>query len=385
MTSKQSHAKINLKLLTILVAAVALLGAGGFTARHVRRRILAARDLRAGLAAFEKEEWPLACEHLRGYLARRPDDVGILRKYAHAQLSRDPLQRENILGAISAYRRLMNLTPDDGAVYEKLVTLYLTVGDYPEVSYVARQRLEKAPEDPKASIWIAKALVIQRKFPDAKEELLRLEKRLAQQEGKHVEYIQVCTLLSLIASQLDAEEARADARKWADRAVEYDPGSPEAHLFRARLLRRTRSSDESGRKALRGAARADLERAESLKPEDLSARLVLVEEWMEHDKLDRAAAGLESLKNVEKATVRKYFVDPKDFLIGRFLLAARLAERKKAASEGIRLADEILSAVALPRHRFQVLPAAIQLFVEGQRIADARRCLDEYLELRKLP
>ena len=66
---------------------------------------------------------------------------------------------------------------------------------------------------------------------------------------------------------------------------------------------------------------------------------------MEQGELDRAAAVFESVKSVQAEIIRKYFVDPTGWAIKRFLLAASLADRRKAAAEGVTLADEILSAV----------------------------------------
>lgn len=457
MTGPARSAKINIKLVIILAAVLILLGAGAFTARHVRRRHMAAKALKAGLAAYEKQDWPLACERLHDYLSRYPDDVPILKKYARAHLSVEPLTKRNILGAIGAYRRLMNLTPDEEGVYENLAKLYLTIGDHGELSYVAEQRCKTAPNDPKPAIWMAKALIAQRKLDEAHEKLRDLvERALAREDRKHREYIEACTLLSLIASERDTEEARAKARKWAGRGVEYDPTSPEARVCRARFLRengvrllrkadaydpparepllaqalkhlqeaqkglpQARKDRRSGvaapnlarrlgclEQAVKDIERAvkDLEHAEALKPADPHVRLTVCAEWMEHGELGRGATVLESLRppalkeNADqgelakhrdqvakyRAAIREYYIDFNDFVRDRFLLSARLSICRKSTAEGAALADRALEALELRRHRVRVLPASVSLYVAGKRARDARRCLEEYLELIKL-
>lgn len=381
--SCRASAKINIRFLCVLAVAIAALAGGALVARNLRRQYLAEGDMKAGLTALEKGEWAVACKRLRGYLSRRPDDIEILKKFAHAQLQVEPLNRGNCLGAISAYRRLLNLVPDDAGVYENLARLYQAIGDFSELGYVGRKRLEKAPDDVKAPIWVAKSLLYQRKFDEAGVILRGLESRLSGQEGKVPEYVQACTLLSLIASEKETEEARADARRWADRAVEYDPQSPEAHLFRARYLRKTKATGAAGA-ALLSSARKDLEQAETLKPEDLSVQLVLAEEWIEHEQLDRAEKVLEGLKAPNRDVIRKYYVDPADFTTTRFLVSARWAAEKQAAEQGVTLADEALAALSGAGHRIGILPTVIRLYLAGGKAPQARKCLDEYVELLKL-
>ena len=53
MYRKRRSARINVKVLIILVAVLAALVVSALAARHVRRRILSARALTAGQAAFE--------------------------------------------------------------------------------------------------------------------------------------------------------------------------------------------------------------------------------------------------------------------------------------------------------------------------------------------
>jgi len=60
MVSCNRRAKINVKVLVILLLLVVALGASLFAARHVRRRLLSKMDLNAGQAAYEKKDWATA-------------------------------------------------------------------------------------------------------------------------------------------------------------------------------------------------------------------------------------------------------------------------------------------------------------------------------------
>jgi len=84
MLNSKRSAKINVKVLSILLVIVAAIGVSLFAARHVRRRLLSRMDLTAGQAAYDKKDWPAAYRHFQGYLGRNPDDLEILKKYAEA-------------------------------------------------------------------------------------------------------------------------------------------------------------------------------------------------------------------------------------------------------------------------------------------------------------
>ena len=124
MLDRNRRAKVNVKVLVILVAVVGVLGGSLFAARQIRRNILSKRALAAGEAAWLEKDWARAARNLGEYLGRHPDDIAILRKYARALLSARPLEATNINRAIGAYRRVIRLDPLDDAAYEKLATLY---------------------------------------------------------------------------------------------------------------------------------------------------------------------------------------------------------------------------------------------------------------------
>ena len=86
MISWNRHAKINLKVLMILLVVTVGLGSALLAARQIRRDILSKRDLAAGEAAFAEQDWSTAYKHLKEYLGRNPDDIEILKKYAKGRL-----------------------------------------------------------------------------------------------------------------------------------------------------------------------------------------------------------------------------------------------------------------------------------------------------------
>jgi len=373
-------ARVNVRVLIIVLLVVVALGASLFAARRVRRSILAKMDLAAGEAAFEKKDWPAAYKNFREYLGRNPDNVEVLKKYAKARLSIRPLEAEAIGGVIAAYRRLMQLDPLDETAYEELAKLYTGTGNFQELAYIARTRLEQDPNDLKAPLWLAEALIRMNKSPEAQQTLEQFIKYLDALPDKHDEYVRACGLMSNIAGADGSPEAKAKALEWLNRAVAYDPQSVEALANRARFYRVTPKipglSDEN-RPAL---ARKDLEAADALGTEDPRIRFFLGAEWMEHAELDRADAELQAADGLPQEALEKHFFDIKDWTVARFMLASELARLRGATTEGASLADEVLAALTEKRHRFQVLPSAIPLYVAAGKAPEARRCLDEYLD-----
>ena len=245
------EAKINVKLLVILAVVVVVLGFGAFVARDIRRGILSARDLAAGQTAFDKQDWDTARRYLHEYLGRHPDDLAMLKKYARACLSCRPLKAGNVKAAIGAYRRMIQLGPDDKEPYEQLAMLYANLREFSELAYIAERRLERAPGDRKAPIWLGEALVALDKMEKARKGLLAFVRRLEEQQGeKYAEHAQACALLSAIAAKRGikmkkergqqptsraSDQASTDALGWLNRGVEYDTKCVEALVYRARF------------------------------------------------------------------------------------------------------------------------------------------------------
>ena len=129
MLNSNRCAKINVKLLAILILVTLAVGISLVAARQVRREMLSEQFLREGQTAFENEDWPAACKNFKEYLGSDPDNVEILKKYAKASLSVRPLDAGAVRGAIAAYRRVIQLDPLDKDAYDPLATLYTCNGN----------------------------------------------------------------------------------------------------------------------------------------------------------------------------------------------------------------------------------------------------------------
>ncbi len=387
MCYRNRYAKVNVKLLVILILITVALGVSLVAARQVRRSILSKMSLTAGEAAFEKGDWPAAYRNLQEYLGRNPDDVEILKKYAKACLSIRPLDRANVAGAISAYRRVLQLAPLDEVAYDQLAKLYAGIGNYEDLAYIARMRLERTPSDPngrktandwKAPLWLAEALVGLNKAPEARQTLEKLVEELRLLPG-HSEYVKACVLMCQLTAG-ESAEAKAKALEWLNKAATYDPNSVEALASRARFYRQTKNIPDMNENDRMKSARQDLEAADRLGTENAQIRYFLGGEWMELDELDRAAQELQAVDRLPQEKLEEHFFDIDTWKVRRFLLASQLTLRRGTAAEGASLADETLTTLKEARHRIQVLPVAIPLYVGAGRVSDARRCLKEYVD-----
>ncbi len=389
MSVRNQYGRINVKLAVILVLVVAALGVSLVAARQIRRSILSKMSLQAGEAAFEKGDWLASYKNLQEYLGRNPDDVEVLKKYAKARLSVRPLDPANIAGAISAYRRVLQLAPRDDVAYEQLAVLYPGVGDFEDLAYIARMRLEHIQNDPndrksakvwKTSLWLAEALVGLNRAQEARQTLEKLMGELeAALPNRHVEYVKACTLMCQLTTG-ESAEVKAEARKYLNKAAEYDPNSVEALAYRARFYRQIRDIpgvDENERIRL---ARQDLERADRLGTDNPELRCYLGMEWIAHKEFDRAAAELKAADALPEETLEKQFFDLDNWKVARCLFAVELASRKGAIAEAVSLTKEALAGLTEKRLRARILPTAIPLFVADGNVPQARKYLTEYID-----
>lgn len=380
MLHRTRCARVNVKLLVILFLVVTALGVSLVAARQVRRSILSKMSLAAGQAAFEKGDWPAASRNLQEYLGRNPNDLEILKRYAKARLSIRPLEAANIVGAISAYRRVLQVAPRDEVAYEQLARLYAGVGNYEDLAYIARMRLEQDPNDRKAPLALGEALVRLNKTAEARQTLEGLIAALEPLPDKHDEYVRACVQISAMANLTEAAGAKT-AREWLDKAVAYDPNSAEALASRARFFRATAGPD-SNDAANRTQARRDLEAADKAGTDNPLVRCFLGTEWMAWKDLDRAAAELQAADALPPEKVEEYFFDVSSWKLTRFRLAAQLALLRGDAAKGVSLADEALTTFTERGHKVAVLPVAVSLYLAAGDVPKARQCLKDYLESR---
>ncbi|MFA5865568.1 MAG: tetratricopeptide repeat protein [Phycisphaerae bacterium] len=384
MNRNFKHAKANFRFLVTLGVIVFLIGVGGYAAQRIRKQVLSSRALTAGQTAFAKEDWSKACLELGKYLSRNPFDPDVLKKYAYAQLSVQPLESANIGSAISVYRRLMNIRPEDETVYKELARLYMTVGDFSELAFIANKRLEKAPDDLEARMWLAQSLVMQKKYDKGYQNLSIIVKKSAKKPEVEKLYVKACVLLGRMAMEnKNRQIGFVEGLKWLNLAVENAPKSSEALVGRAQFYRLMDIGSEEANKRNLDLARVDLARADALGDADPQTRLTLCSEWMEHGDLKLAAAELDAMKKIDPKTLREFVLDPDSWTVALFTQSAALAVRMGNIKEGVLFADDTMSRLKSQHQRKKALPSAVLVYSYGGKATEARRCLDEYLEIVK--
>lgn len=396
MSITRRSGAINSRLLIVLGVFVALilLGIGAVYGQRYRVRVMAERVLADGKAAFEQGDYKEASKLLGRYLAKYPDDSGVLTQFAEANLAVRPLEPGNVGSAIRAYRRLLLVYStseppvDDAtlrAVYHKLARLYEQTGQFGELSFIARDRRSAVPDEIEPTLWLAKALLAQRKHDEARSELEGLVRKLEEEDERPPEYIEACNVLAVIAMQAPSFNEKKIALDWLARALEHDPSSVETLVRRVsvcRELARITSGDEQ--EGFQDAAQRDLESADQFEPLSPLQHLMLAESWMTAGDFDRAETHLKATASADPAVVNEEFVNPDDWETARFIVVATFAGETGGVADGVKLADEILLTLQSPGHRMQVLRYAIPLYVAAERLAEARQHLDELLEGMKL-
>lgn len=378
MAATRCAARINVRALMILTIVAAALGGGAVGVRHWRKTWLAKQAHAAALVALRQGDWPMAARHFRAYLERTPDDVDALAQYARAQLKARPLTPASIGAAVGAYRRLLRLDPANDVAYDRLALIYSETGNYDGLVYVADQRLSQRPADPRALLWKARALRAQKRPDDARALLEPLIASPATDAPGRDALVEACGLLSVIATTRGSSAAPAESLRWLDQAVQTDPDSAKARLWRARFLRTNAAALDGDAERLDAVARADLAHAEARPVADPRVHLGMCEEWLARGELERAAAQLAAAEAVPADALDDYFLDPADWTAVRFIHAADLALRRGTAAADATLADAALTTLTERRQRLRVLPAAVELYAAAGQVARATACLEEY-------
>ncbi len=381
--SARRAGRINLKALVILLVVAVVLMGGAYAGWKIRKRIIADRALEQGKAALAAENWVKACNQLKQYVYRYPEDVEVLKLYAEANLKVRPRQQRYIWQAIAAYRRLIRELPQKTENYQKLVTLWSAVGDHDEVAQVAQRWLRIAPNDIRATIWLARGLTSQRQFDDARDALKGIIPEPQAEGVDEAEVVDAFLMLSDIeqavhvsgALRPGARESGQKAIAWLDECVKRFPNSAKARAWRARSLRVVMGD--------RQAARTELETASSLVVLDPSIHIVLYAEWLDHGEFEHAKAELNSAREADARTLEEHHIEDLDsWQLVLFQAEAQLAVRARGVADGAQVAERALAELASLQRR-QFLPNAIELFAMGRRADEAQSLLDEYRQVIK--
>lgn len=380
MFNVKRYAKINVKVLVILLIITVSIVFALFAARQIRRNILSKISLEAGQEAFERKDWVNAYKNFQEYLGRNPDDIEILKKYAEARLLVKPLESESIAGVIGAYRKVLQLDNTDKIAYEKLALLYGGIGNYDELAYIAKMKLDIEPGNIEAPLWLAEAQIKGNKINEAQETLSSLIGNLEKLPGKHSEYVKACLMLSSIdMSKSVSPESSQKALGWINKAIEYSPESVEALVNRAKFYIETPNIAGNGTSERIAAARKDLESADKIGTEKPQVLFLLCSQWLALGEYDKASAELQLVDNLSEETISKYFLDIQDLKIIRFLLASDITVRRGDITKAVSLTDEALEMFKEDNQRMGILPTVVKIYSVTGKVSEARKYLDEYL------
>ncbi len=360
--AKPMKGKIHWRVIFAILMIVGLL-AGILTAgylRHTRR--VAQQALEDGLVALQSKQWEQACTHLKIYLLKNPNDLEILVRYAEANLAIQPRTSKHHGAAVGAYLRYLQIKPGDPEITDRLARLCYALKDYKRLEQVSRWRLALAPDDPRATIWLARALIGQQQRTEGMQVLIDLVKR---RPGE----VELYNLLSDLTLQEGTETATADAQAWLDRGVSHNP---ESGLLRAQRALFNQRVKKDGK-----AARIDLGIVAAQGSNDLRTMLVMTEAWLALGELDRAYAQLQLIDQLDPDILADNHLDFQNLRLALFSAKADLYLRRGDIEEGIRLADEALHTLSGHR-RTTFLPLAVNLYLAGGDIDSARKNVDEY-------
>lgn len=348
-------------ILAALAAAGLILWGSAVVAYKARRHFLGQRALLAGQAALERQDWAAACDQLKQYLWRYPDDEAVLDAYVEANLDVRPRKEQYGFAAQHALRRLFQNRPGDRDLAARLARLYFSSRNYTEAAYVCRQRLAADPTDVDATIYLARSHIARRNHDAAREVL---ENFIVE----HPDVTDAYVLLSSNAWQQQSSGRAAEALDWLDRGIQHQPEAAALWARRAALARNLGSDNT--------AALADLERARALAPDDALTLLLLAEEWREHEQWDRVEDCLAWLESAPVDPLAKYARHPDSDVarIRRLQASLHLARGQPDAAEAV--ADQALNELEEP-HRSQFLSEAIEVYLAIGRHEKARVCIDD--------
>lgn len=344
----------NWKLAIVLLLGAIVLAVTALGLRRWQRNTRADQALPVGQAAYDDQKWEEAASQLGRYLAVNQDNVPILLKYADAQLHIRPLTTDNVQQAVAAYRSVLRLDKSNLEAASRLVDLYLGTSSPGEAELIAKRYLRDNDEDLALRRLLAMALVRQRKFGEAKTELMDIIKG-------HPDDVFAYQAMGQLAAQRP-EEVNEPPAFWYDEAVSKNPDSALAYAVRAsfHLARNER------REAL-----ADLERAQECDLSDTDVHLNLVGGLINAGQIEQAREHLEALKTQAPTEPRVWQG------------WADLALRSGSPEEMHQVAAAGLDALASQPWDF--MPTAIELFIRSDHLDEAEDRLAQMRQQNMLP
>lgn len=380
MKSNRRTGRINVALILALVIGVAALGIGAVLLRNWRGERLASRALADAEAAAGAGEFDKAAKQYQEYLGRHPQDVAVLEKWANANLLARPRQAKHLSKAVQAFRELLRLTPGEEKYLKPLVRLQARAYDSPDqLLYWANIWHEAHPENAQATLWLGRAMTAMGQFEEARKTL----EALATGPSSSPDAFILLGLLEVDA-QPGAEGLKA-ARARYDEGVKRFPESAKLSAYLGRFLLRSQRD--------LAAARAELERAETLKVDSATLHMRLFDEWTDLGEIARAEAHLLAAKaaspQARAASIAEEVVvdigeEPESWQIFTFRAEARLvrlkiAKKVESPSAAGSLADEWQDALTpLQGRELEYLPSVIELYGLAGRGAEAKKHADAF-------
>lgn len=333
----------NWKLAIVLLISVAVLGVSAVGLRKWRNANSAEKGLDLGNKAYNEKNWKEAAKQLGRYIVVNQNDVDALLKYADSQLKIRPATSNNILQAVQAYRAVLRLDPGNLKAAKQATELYFLMGQDEVVESITSRFIETSP-DPEITRIHAIALVHQRKFHEAADEL----KKLCAASPNHVPAYETAGQLA----EQHPEEFTEPAAYWYNEAVKNNPTSALAYVNRAGFYIRNKDTNS---------ALADLKIAEQ---HDLSNSAVCL-------KLAGGYITLNLLDKAEQVLAKSQKISPADQniwqLSAQVALMTQSAEKMKAAAQtGLK---------ELSSEPWDFMPLAAELFIRSGELSQAEDCI----------
>ncbi|MBW8015860.1 MAG: tetratricopeptide repeat protein [Planctomycetes bacterium] len=255
-----TRTKINLKPLIVIFISIVTLAMTTLCLRQWNRNHRAGLGLRDGTEAFENKQWQLAAENLGKYIVIFPDDVSAIMKYAEAQINITPMNAGTINQALNSYRKVLRIDPTHKKAVLSLMNIYMHLMKIPAEAELVATEFLKRRQDSKVRRSLAMSYYQQRKFAEARQELMRIIK------DDPAEVTAYALLARLVEKR--PQEFTETPQKLYDQAVTGCPANPLAYIVRGEYyLRQSNKSD----------AVNDFIKAEKLSLSDITVRLRLAE------------------------------------------------------------------------------------------------------------
>ena len=334
-------AKVNLRVLAVLVLGGLLLGGGVYWLHGFQTRRHAKFFLQWAQTAKADGELDRAVGYLHRYLGVMPDDDDALAELGLllAELSRHEQAYETLVRALRAQ-------PDRMDVRRRLVDVAMRLGRYSHAREELQEHLLPAsPDDGELLELLAVCQVAAGQYDGAADSLRSAIDSTPDRLDAYRH------LAELLRRKLDRPR---EADQWMDRLAKANPDSPRAYVLRAGYLRRFGRAEEPAQEAAKALA---------LAPDDVDALSLAARTALEKGQYDEA----------RRHARRGIELSPKHAGMHRTL--AEIEARSGRPDEAIARLRQGLEAA--PGDRGLLRELAKLLIAEGRELEEAGKVLDQ--------